>query len=199
MSGVRIIVRGVSSRQPYINYVARRIPSAEWCIDQNRTRDGTNYEHSALRNYCEALRRAGDDAVVHMEEDVLLCGNFEQRLNEEIGKRPDNVIQFFSMRKDDKSVGSRWDKNFIMALCYYLPAGYSKKLLDFHDRWVLGGHEYANDIMVRDWLDSRREPYWICVPNLVQHRIGKSEINSRRSSKRLSLTFVHAPGEEHLT
>jgi len=46
------------------------------------------------------------------------------------------------------------------------------------------------DTMIGDWLKKRKERYWVVVPNLADHQIGKSAIDSRRSSKRVSKTFA---------
>ncbi len=43
--------------------------------------------------------------------------------------------------------------------------------------------------MVADFLKERHMRYYIHVPSLVEHRIGKSLIDPRRSSRRQSLTF----------
>jgi hypothetical protein len=177
----RIIVRAVRDRIGYIEYLQEKLPEAEWCFDTQR---------NAMHTFLMALRMAGDDPVIHMEEDVLLVPNFKRRIEAEIAKQPDKVIQFFSMRKKDIEVGSRWDNDFLMGQCFYLPAGYSKKILEFHDVWEdLPLHPNGLDTMVCAYLKKKRENYWIVVPNLVDHRIGKSAIDPRRSSKRISKTF----------
>jgi hypothetical protein len=177
----RIIVRAVRDRIGYIEYLQENLPQAEWAFDTQR---------NAMHTFLTALKMAGDDAVVHMEEDVLLAPNFVSRLEAVIAKHPDKVIQFFSMRKDDIEVGSRMDGNFLMGQCFYLPKGYSKEVLAFYSVWDgLKEHPTGLDTMVGDWLRKRKEKYWIEIPNLVDHRIGKSQIDPRRSSKRISKTF----------
>ena len=42
--------------------------------------------------------------------------------------------------------------------------------------------------------DLRKLAYWIHVPSLVQHRVAVSMIDSRRSSKRQSKTFIDPDG-----
>lgn len=143
-----------------------------------------------MHTFLMALQMAGDDPVVHMEEDVLLDDDFLPLLHAAIEQRPNNVIQFFSMRKADLEIGSRWDNNFIAALCFYLPAGYSKQIRAYYPVWPdRKVHPTGLDLTVRDWLRSRKEKYWIQVPNIVDHRISPSVIDPRRSSKRVSKTF----------
>ena len=149
---------------------------------------------------------AGDDPCVHMEEDVILTQDFKAKIEAAIAERPHEAIQFFSMRKADVEVGSRYDNTFTGNLCFYLPAGYSRYVRDYHNEWPdrlvdLNGY----DLMMRAWLKSRKERYWVHIPSLVEHRVAKSVIDPRRSSKRQSFTFedpvpnvpkrVHPTGE----
>ena len=178
---MRIIIRAVRERAEFIAYLEERLPTAEWCFDQRR---------DAMHTFLRALEMAGDDPVVHMEEDVILTADFEAKLRREIAARPETVIQFFSMRKADKTVGSRWDNNFLMGQCFYLPRGVSRQIFNYHTMWPGKEiHPTGLDNMVCDWLKARKEKYWIHVPSLVDHRIAKSAINPKRSTKRQSLTF----------
>jgi hypothetical protein len=181
----RIIIRAVPERQEMIDYLRRHLPDAEWCIDTER-RSMTIPRWNLHR----ALDLAGDDPVVHMEEDALLTRDFRRRLEDQIAARPDNVIQFFSMRPKDLILGSRWDRNYCMFQCTYFPAGYSRAVREFERVWKERDvHFSAQDYLVRDFLKSRREAYWIVVPSLVDHREAVSVLDRRRSSKRQSLTF----------
>lgn len=177
----RIIIRAVRERQSYVDYLQENIPDAEVCWDKTR---------NAMDTFLSALTMSGNDPIVHMEEDAFLATDFRTRLEAEIARQPDKVIQFFSMRKGDLEVGSRWDNSFLMGQCFYLPAGYSKLILDFYSVWEERDlHPTGLDTMVGHFLRKRKEKYWIHVPNLVDHRVGKSQIDPRRSSKRISKTF----------
>jgi hypothetical protein len=181
---VRMIVKAVPERIEYIKYLKKNLPDAEFCIDKKR---------SAWDTFLRSLEMAGIDACLHMEEDIILTKNFKYKINAVISEKPDNFIQFFSMRKKDLTDGSRWDNNFLMNQCWYSPKGYSKAILDFALKWAkdnLDKHPSGTDTMVSDFLKSRKEKYWIHCPSLVDHRVAKSMIDPRRSSKRQSLTFV---------
>jgi GR25 family glycosyltransferase involved in LPS biosynthesis len=155
---------------------------ATWCFDEKR---------DAMHTFLKALSMAGDGACVHMEDDIILTKNFLQKLTFEISQRPNVPIQFFSMRKDDLSVGSRWDTSFMMNQCFYLPEGMSKELRDWYVHWDKKYiHPTGSDIMVCDFLRIKKQKYWIHCPSLVQHRSERSLINPRRSTKRQSKTFI---------
>lgn len=191
----RIIIRAVPAwastrRRQSQKYLERLLPEAEWCIDSRYTDPTLTGKQKSTLTFLAALRMAGDDPCVHMEDDVILTVDFRQKLEAVIEARPASIIQFFSMRKADREVGSRWDNAFMMNQCFYLPAGYSRLLADFHPTWERriecpGGY----DIMMQDWMRQRKERYWIHVPSLVEHREERSIAEPKRSPKRQSLTF----------
>ena len=159
---------------------------AEWCWDRKR---------DAMDTFLRAMRMAGDDPCIHLEDDIVLAKDFYRRITNAIKDHPDNMIQFFSMRKADLEVGSRWDSNYMMNQCHYNPAGYSNLIADYWHEWKETEEGKANavgyDTMMNRWLRNRKEKYWIHVPSLVDHRVGKSMIDPRRAStNRQSKTFT---------
>lgn len=177
----RIIIRAIKERKAYLDYLVDELPEAEIVYDQTR---------NAMDTFFDALTLAGKDAAVHLEDDVVLADNFVLRLESAIKQRPESVIQFFSMRKADLTIGSRWDSNFLMAQCFYMPAGMAQDVLAYAKDWPgYSDHPTGLDTLFSDFLKSRKIKYWIHIPNLVDHRVGKSAIDPRRSSKRVSKTF----------
>lgn len=180
---MRYIVRSIPERQDCVDYLQRRIPGLEICQDRKR---------DAMDTFLRALEMAGNDPAVHLEDDIVLARDFTARVEQEISRLPGDVIQFFSMRAKDLTEGSRWDRNFLMGQCFYLPAGWSLRVREFFGRWwPLNRNENPTglDLMVGDYLRSVRQSYWIHCPSLVDHRNRKSAINPRRSTKRQSKTF----------
>jgi len=183
MDDIVYVARFVEERLGNLPEYQSQIPNISIYVD---------YERNPIGAFINALKIAGDKSCVMFEDDVLLCDNFIQKSNEAIANHPNSVIQFFSMRGKDTEIGSRWDNNFIMAQCVYFPPNYARLVIEYFKGsiWDLNQHT-ANglDLLIRDFLKSRKEKYWIECPNLVDHKIGKSVIDSRRSSKRISKTF----------
>jgi len=178
---VRIIIRAVKERGHFIDYLKKHLPEAEWCFDEKK---------NAMHTFLKGMKQAGDDAVIHMEEDIVLTKNFLKKANKVITNKPYNLIQFFSMRKADLEIGSRWDNTFMMNQCHYNPPKFSRYFLEFYDYWEDKIKEpFGYDTMMQSFLKKNKIKYWIHVPSLVDHRIAKSMIDPRRSSKRQSLTF----------
>lgn len=180
----RVIIKAVKEERPdCVAYLKKHIPEAEFCFDQNR---------DAMDTFLRSLEMAGKDAVIHMEEDIWLTENWRIKIEEAISEFPEVLIQFFSMRKDDIEVGSRWDygRNFLMNQCVYYPAGLSLAVREYARSWdKYDTHPTGTDSMVADFLQHYGLKYWIHVPNLVDHREEQSLINSKRSSARTSKTF----------
>lgn len=178
----RMIIRAVANagRNDFIRYLKDKLPDAEWCFDKNR---------SATDTFILACQMAGPDAVIHMEEDIILTKTFREKIEAVITQKPGHVIQFFSMRKADLTQGSRWDTSFMMAQCFYMPSGLSMIAAKYIRKWL----EKTNDHGAPDlaFEHMRREmgfKVWIHVPSLVEHRKAKSLLGPR-SSKRQSFTF----------
>ena len=149
-------------------------------------------KHDAMDTFLYSLELVGDSPSVNMEDDIILCKDFISKVEEEIKKRPNDVIQFFSMREDDLTIGSRYinGSKFMMNQCFYLPKGMSKELLEYSKTWGrYEEHPTGFDILMGDFFKKKKIKYWNVCPNLVDHKVCKSRINPRRSSKRQSLTF----------
>jgi hypothetical protein len=187
---VKIIIRGVPDRQEYIDYLNRVLPEAVWCMDTRfYTEPDSKIRH--MKNFIDALMMGADTPCVHMEEDIIITKDFINKLNNVITQRPNELIQFFSMRGDDIKKGSRYDNNYIMNQCFYLPAGYGRHIAEYYTRWDrLAELPSGSDLMINDWLKTRKEKYWIHVPSLVEHRVTRSMIEKRRPQRRQSKTFI---------
>jgi len=181
---MRYILCTCAGREHYVDYIKKQIPSVEICLDD---RGG------AMGNFVKSLEMAGDDAVVNIEDDILITKNFEAKAMAVIEKKPSAVIQFFSMRKADKTIGSRWDLggSYLMAQCTYLPPKISRGLLAYSKKYDRIDHKsHPLDSMVADYLRVTKQKYWIHCPSLVDHRVGVSMIDSRRAkTNRQSFTF----------
>ena len=177
---MRIIIKAVPERGGCVKYLRERLPNAEWCFDRHR---------DAWETFLRAMSMAGGDAHLAMEEDVLLTVGFLGKVAEVVRQRPNEVIQFFSMRGEDTITGSRYSSNFCMNQCTHYPNGYASAIVEFAGRWERRAeHPTGTDLMVNDFLKSRKEKHWIHIPNLVDHLSLQSAIGGR-SRGRQSKTF----------
>ena len=186
----RIIIRAVPERQSDVDYLLKHIPDAEICWE---TFDYDDKNDNVWNTFLKAMDMAGNDPVVHMEEDVILTSNFRHKLESAISEHPNQVKTFFSMREKDLTVGSREDRYFLMAQCWYAPAYFSQYIKKFYKYWESNRIAYPNavDLMVQHCLQALKVRSRIHIPNLVQHRQRASYIDTNRAEDRLSRTFVN--------
>lgn len=177
----RFLVRAVREREEYLPDLHAAIPTLEVVWDQHR---------QAMLTFLDALRTAGEDAAVHIEDDAVPCTGFMERCQPFLDGP--NVVQGFSRLTEDVQLGSRWrpGSSFTGNVCFYLPAGMSKALLAYSPTWPHHEkHPTGYDLLMQDFFKARGVRYFQLVPSLVQHRIGVSAISPRRPRKRLSPTF----------
>ncbi|MDR1398631.1 MAG: hypothetical protein LBJ41_01735 [Treponema sp.] len=151
-------------------------------------------KRDAYENFQNALVLTKGHNAVYLEDDIILCDDFERRVKDIIKPHENEVIQFFSMRKDDIAIGTRYinGAKFMMMQCVYLPARINAELLEYSYTWDRTGHIAGVDLMLADYLKLKKIKYLNICPNLVDHKVSKSLIDPRRSSKRQSLTFREA-------
>jgi hypothetical protein len=149
-------------------------------------------KHDAVDTWTRTLEAAGNDPVIVLEDDVQLTPNWREKIEAVIEEHSTQVIQFFSMRGADETVGSRLEpgRTFMMNQCYYLPAEWAHKLLLWLPSWrELNPNENGYDLAMAAFMKARGEKYWLSVPSLVQHEPWTSQIESRRPRNRQSRTF----------
>lgn len=179
---IEFIVRTTVSGGISLKEMRAEIPNLVILVDQN---------HDAMANFLRAVTYS-DKPCVHLEDDVILCNNFHEKIIEIIEAHPNDVIQFFSMRKEDLTIGTRYiaGSRFMMNQCFYLPAGMGKEIAEFwktSPRQEEDGAPY--DLLMADYFKVNKIKYLNWCPNLVDHMVCKSRIDPRRSSKRQSFTF----------
>lgn len=155
-------------------------------------------KRNAMDTWLRMLEAAGGDAAIFLEDDIELASNWRAKVEAVLddGHR-DDVVQFFSMRDADVTVGSRYEpgRTFSMNQCYYLPKGAARELIEYTPGWLdrhpesRAANKSPYDWVMRGWMKDNGIKYWISVPSLVQHRKWKSAIDPRRGSGRASKTF----------
>ena len=150
-------------------------------------------EHNGYETFQRALEAQGSEDAWHLQDDAVLTSRWLQKARWERATHPDTVIQGFSRRCDDLTVGSRWmnARGFNYGICWFLPGRLAPGLLAFSRTWPRRPpvEKCSLDTMTADYLATVRERYWLVVPSLVQHREGPSMVDGRRARARQSKTF----------
>lgn len=170
----------VPERRQNVQYLTQHIPNLEVLWDDK-------HEGNFIQ-WCKAAELVAGGGLI-IEDDIVLTKNFVDKVDKAIAEKGSYLIQFFSMRKDDILVGSRWDNNFLMNQCAYYPPGLTPKILEYKTVFKNKGIA-PSDSMVCAAMKDMRQRYWIHVPSLVDHLMMPSTIDKRRSSKRQAKVFL---------
>lgn len=152
-----------------------------------------DYNHDAMGNFLNTMI-VTDKPCVHLEDDAELCNDFRAKIEAAISQYPNDVINFFSLRSRDyeeqkpfRVPGARYIGN----VCFYLPAGFGREIFEFYKRWWRKTeHPTGYDLLMADWMKSKQMQYIQWFPHLVNHKVGKSLINPKRSSGRTDKLFT---------
>jgi hypothetical protein len=198
---MRVIVLTCRNREKMLQKLIEQLsadtekPEVVICKD-NFEKPLPKFKSTAWGNFQNGWREAKNGAAIFLEDDAYLCDNFISRAKAEIQKRPNEIIQFFSRRKFDEKLGSRYISmsKFSSCVCYYLPVGYAEDLLAYSYKWYTAlpderYHSCPSDLMMANWGGERKYKYWNVVPNLAQHLGHRSEISPKRIGGRVSKTF----------
>ena len=182
---MRYIVRAIPQRIKGVEYLQSKIPDLEIVMDTTR---------NAFDTFLHAMKIAGDDSAVHLEDDAILTKDFLIKAEGIIRGYPDNIVQFFSRRQKDIKRGSRWEAggNFSCNVGFYLPGRFPKLFLEFFEEWKINNQKYCTSgyvYMMNDFLRMTGESYWIQIPNLVDHRVSVSSVGKGKARSRVSKTF----------
>jgi len=177
---VRFIVRTMTERQANVDLLCEQIPGL--IIVKDKTKN-------AMQTFLEALQATENKPTVMLEDDVVLCKDFTIQSTNYISLYVNKVINFFSMRPKSDFF-TRFDNYFSSTLCFYLPDGFAHGIYKHYDKWKVNRYtSTGTDYLVNSYLKSIKEKHLIVIPNLANHMVGKSLINKKRSSKRVSFTF----------
>lgn len=185
---VRYIVRTVDFAKDRLENVAelkRRIPQLEVDID-------TIHDcYKSLFRTCDSISEEGG---VIIEDDVVLCRNFMERVEGVIAEKgPENLISFFEKPKVNLVTRFCPGAEFLWSQCVYYPPKFNEL---FHKHWETFQRDEPRlardmhyDCYIRYVLKKEGMRYWRIRPTYVQHLDFKSAI-SPRSTKRQTSYFI---------
>lgn len=144
--------------------------------------------------------------LVLLEDDIILCKNFQSRCENLISSRPNEVISMFEGPCSKKELHSEYRNGriFMCNLCNYFPKFVCNELakennvLEFKE-WYKKHFKtwtYPSDIYIAYILNKMKLKYWMQVPFLVQHFDFKSTLGNR-STKRQTRFFIDDVGEDY--
>lgn len=179
---MRYAVRTVAwsvERSQNVQTLQRAIPQLEVVTDTV----GDGYA-----SFFAAGRLLNETGGVLLEDDVALCRNFTQRVEDVISERgAHHVISFFERPKVPLTTGLVGGSQFLWMQCVYFPPGFLAKCEAYHDEFKATRPKkwmgMASDCLIAYALTREKMKYWRIRPTLVQHLPFESVIGKRPTNR----------------
>lgn len=145
-------------------------------------------EHKPVKSFIGQLEVISDYDAVFLEDDVQLCRDFKQRIEDIIKVYPDRVINFFTAPLN--YFMTREAQTFFFNQCTYYPKGLAKEIareMRVIENKEPGKHQY--DVLESMALKNMQIKHIQFRPCLVQHLDFKSLVGNR-DNYRITPYFV---------
>ena len=174
----KIIIQATPKRKAYVDGLIQQLSDVKVVYDDGK---------GPMDTFLESLI---EEAHIHLEDDVILCEDFEVKAQQYIDAQPNNIINFFRMGKNMERCCSA--STFSSTVGFYLPNNYGFRIKEFYGVWSKSEEGQKNptgfDTLIRRYAIVQGLKYVMAIPNLVDHRQGPSELGPRNSNRR-SHTF----------
>lgn len=160
----------------------------------NNSYNQFNYEllidkkHKPIDSFIEQLKIISDFDSVLVEDDIILCNDFKDKIEKVIIQYPNMIINFFT-RPMEYFTTNITDNPIRFNQCTYYPKGISKKIADIMLQLVKNNTICGYDV-IESWAMKKLNLVYVQYrPCLVQHNDIKSIINSN-TPKRITPYFI---------
>lgn len=153
------------------------------------------YVNDLVNNYhgfIEIMNIAKHDDLLFIEDDALLCDNFENLAFGFINKNPCQVIQFMDLKKSDIKTCEMPGSSFCMSVCVFIPMSIILEILNESENYLRDNpkHPKAHDYLIGYCLKLRKEKYIMHRPCLAQHLSFRSVAHPGASMGRQTKYFI---------
>lgn len=137
-------------------------------------------EHKPVKSFIKQLKEISNEDCVFMEDDIVFCEGFKEKIEEVIKQYPDKIINFFYRPMVYMQTKEIEGKMFIYNQCVYYPKGIAKMLAEkleelLKDEQDIEKFAKTYDQMQGKALDLLGLNFISYRPCLVQH-IGQKSI-----------------------
>ena len=98
-------------------------------------------EHKPIESFIEQLEQISEYDSVLLEDDLILCKDFKNRIEEVINKYPDKVINFFYHQ--DEYYQTRESMEYSNNQCTYYPKGLAYKIAQEMKNFIKCSDQYS--------------------------------------------------------
>jgi len=140
-------------------------------------------DHRYVAFFIEQLEKYGNEDMVFIEDDCVLCRNFKEKIEKVIAQYPNKVINFFQLptREYFKTHEST---EYLQNQCTYYPKGLTIRLARKMREILEKSPKIRTDVCEDLALKELKETHIKYRPCLVQHLNFDSLLNNKVGSKR---------------
>lgn len=127
-------------------------------------------EHQPVKSFFDQLEQISDEDAVLLEDDLILCHNFKQIIEEMIAKHPNDIINFFQDPYEYYS--PHYVQRFGWNQCTYYPKGSGKKIAQYVRNYLEKfehAHTYQYDRLESIAIKNQYMRVWVERPMPIQH------------------------------
>lgn len=145
-----------------------------------------DYNNNCGKAFIEQLEYIKNEDAVLLEDDIILCNNFKNRIESIIEKHPKDIINFFTFPDQWKEEG--YENKFRYNQCTYFPKEKTQKLLSVIHRYNL--KDFSAEHILSNSLTILKLKHYVYRPFLVQHLDNGSLMNHHPKFERRSPFFI---------
>ena len=144
-------------------------------------------EHKPVESFIKQLEIISDSDAVLLEDDLVLCDNFKDIIENAIKNYSNQVINFYCYPREYYK--TREARNFLYNQCTYYPKNLAKKIANEMKKIYKVEKTLPYDLLERKALDVLNLTHIQYRPCIVQHMNVKSLIGNG-SEGRMTIYFI---------
>lgn len=143
-------------------------------------------ERKPIKSFIDQLKQISSDDAVLLEDDLILCKNFKERIEKVITQYPNCVINFYESPHEFYLTEERQGAEYRFNQCTYYPKGLAKTIADkMEEVWIKHPREIQYDFLQSYAMHELNMSYISYRPCLVQHLNGISLIGNNGANNTL--------------
>lgn len=147
-------------------------------------------EHKPIKSFIEQLEIISRTNAVLLEDDLILCKDFKNRIENAIKEHPKKIINFFESPLQYYKTEERDGKRYYWNQCTYYPKGVGAKIAKQMKKvWEEHPEEKQYDRIMAIALDELGMTYISYRPCLVQH-LDKGSLIGNSCGLRTTIYFI---------
>lgn len=138
-------------------------------------------DHKPVDSFIKQLELIADEDAVLLEDDLVLCNNFEEEITKAVNENPETIINFFNHPLKYFTTHKTCE-NFAYNQCTYYPKGLGRKVAAKMNELRKSYHQY--DTLENLALKVLHLTHVVYRPTLVQHIDYNSLIQKSSGNRR---------------